>query len=428
MTARPTNVRWRLFLVIALASFVSYVLRGNVSIAAPAMIRDLQLSEIQWSWVLAAFTTGYTIFQFPGGMLGDRMGPRRALTIIGIFWTILTIVTAIVPGTSIASAAIVIGTLVTVRFLVGAVHAPVFPIINTAISRWFPAGGWALPSGLGNTALTLGIAASAPVLAWLVDAFGWRVSFWIMAPLGIFVSGLWWWYARDFPAEHPATNEAEIALITADRPAAILTPVNPPGWIRVLKNRDILLLTLSYACSNFVFYSAFSWWFYYLVEIRGFDTSTAGYATSSQWIAGAAGAALGGWLCDHVVRRVGLRWGSRWPIIVGQITVATFVVVGAYYGNAVIAVAFLALAFFAQQFTEGAYWNSSIAIGSQLAGAAGGVLNTGGNAMGIVNALLVAWFAQAFGWPFAIASGALFSLIAAILLLFVRSDVPVRLD
>lgn len=86
------------------------------------------------------------------------------------------------------------------------------------------------------------------------------------------------------------------------------------------------------------------------------------------------------------------------------------------------------MTFFAQQLTEGAYWNSSIAIGSQLAGAAGGVLNTGGNAMGIVNALLVAWFAHAFGWPFAIASGAVFALLAGVLMLFVRSDAPVKLD
>jgi ACS family glucarate transporter-like MFS transporter len=428
MTAKPTNVRWRIFLILALASFTAYVLRGNLSIAAPEMIRDLQLSEIQWSWVLAAFTTGYTIFQFPGGMFGDSVGPRRALTIICVFWTILTIVTAVVPGTDVASAALVIGSLVVVRFLVGAVHAPVFPIVNTAICRWFPPGGWAFPCGLSNASLTLGIAVSAPVLAWLVAAYGWRVSFWIVAPLGLLVSGLWWWYARDFPAEHAATNEAEVELINANRPAAVVTPIYPPGWVRVLKNRDILLLTLSYACSNFVFYSAFSWWFYYLVEVREFDSSTAGFATSSQWIAGAAGGALGGWLCDRLCRKVGLRWGSRWPIIIGQTMVAAAVVIGAYHGNAAVAVAFLALAFFAQQLTEGAYWNSSIAIGHQLAGAAGGVLNTGGNAMGIVNALLVAWFAQAFGWPFAIASGAIFSLIAGALLLFVRSDQPVKLD
>ena len=428
MTARPSNVRWRIFLVLALASFISYVLRGNVSIAAPAMIRDLQLTETQWSWVLAAFTTGYTIFQFPGGMFGDTLGPRKSLTIICVFWTVLTALTAMIPGMGVSSAAMVIASLVAVRFFVGAVHAPVFPVVNAAISRWFPAGGWALPSGLSNTALTLGIAASAPVLAWLVDEYGWRISFWMMAPLGILVSAIWWWYARDNPGEHRAANEAEVELILADRPVAVLTPVNPPGWVRILKNRDILFLTLSYACSNFVFYSAFSWWFYYLVEVRAFASSTASYATSSQWIAGAAGAALGGWLCDHLCRKIGLRWGSRWPIIIGQLAVAIFVVIGAYYGNAVVAVAFLALAFFAQQLTEGAYWNSSIAIGNQLAGAAGGVLNTGGNAMGIVNALLVAWFAQAFGWPFAIASGAIFALLAAALLLFVRADQPVKLD
>ena len=75
-----------------------------------------------------------------------------------------------------------------------------------------------------------------------------------------------------------------------------------------------------------------------------------------------------------------------------------------------------------------AYWNSSIAIGNQLAGAAGGVMNTGANAMGTINALLVPWFALAFGWPFAIASGAIFSLVAAVLLLFVRADQPVKLE
>lgn len=428
MTSKPSNIRWRIFLIVALASSVSYVLRGNVSIAAPAMIKDLQLSEIQWSWVLAAFTAGYTIFQFPGGMFGDKLGPRKSLAIIGILWTVLMILTAVIPGTYAASAAVVIGSLVAVRFLVGAVHAPVFPIVNTTISRWFPAGGWALPCGLSNTALTLGIAASAPVLAWLVIEYGWRISFLMLAPLGIIVTGLWWWYARDFPAEHAATNAAEVALITAERSASVLTPINPPGWVRVLKDRNVILLTLSYACSNFVFYSAFSWFYYYLVEVRAFDPAMAGYATSTQWIAGGAGAALGGWLCDRLCRRIGLRWGSRWPIIVGQLAVAIFVVVGAYHSNAVVAVALLALCFFFQQLTEAAYWNSSIAIGNQLAGAAGGVMNTGGNAMGIINALLVAWFANAFGWPFAIASGAIFALVAAVLLLFVRSDEPVKLD
>ena len=54
-------------------SFIAYVLRTNLSFAAPEMMADLGLSELQWGWVMAAFTAGYTIFQFPGGLLGDRM-------------------------------------------------------------------------------------------------------------------------------------------------------------------------------------------------------------------------------------------------------------------------------------------------------------------------------------------------------------------
>ena len=69
-------VRWRIFAVVAFASFVSYLLRANLSIAAPNMIEDLQLSEVQWGYVLAAFTAGYALFQFPGGILGDRLGNR----------------------------------------------------------------------------------------------------------------------------------------------------------------------------------------------------------------------------------------------------------------------------------------------------------------------------------------------------------------
>lgn len=428
MSQAPTFVRWRVFVILAMGSFVAYVLRSDVSIAAPVMMQDLGLNELQWGWVVAAFTTSYAIFQFPGGIFGDKLGPRKALAIIASLWSVCMMLTVLVPSPAVASAAMVLGSLMTVRFLVGIVQAPIFPVINTSISHWFPVGGWALPLGLSSTGLTLGFAAAAPVMAWLVTEHGWRLAFLIVGPLGFVVSALWWWYARDHPAEHPSINEAEIRLITEKQAPPVLTPVNPPGWVRILKDRNIILLTASYFCSNFVFYSVFSWFYYYAVTVRNFDAGTAGYVTSTQWIAGAAGAALGGWLCDYLVRKFGLRWGSRWPIIVGQLGCIVFLFVGAYHSSAVIAVAFLALCFFFQQLTEGSYWSTSIAIGNQLAGAAGGVLNTGANAMGVVNALLVPWIATTFSWQAAIGSGAVFSTVALILLLFVRADQPVDLE
>ena len=75
MISKPTNVRWRVLGLLALLSFVSYLLRGNLPIAAPTIMADLQLSEIQWGWVMASFPLGYALSQFPGGMLADRFGP-----------------------------------------------------------------------------------------------------------------------------------------------------------------------------------------------------------------------------------------------------------------------------------------------------------------------------------------------------------------
>lgn len=425
--SRPSIIRWKILVILALASFISYVLRTNLSFAAPEMMKDLGLDEVQWGWVLAAFTAGYALFQFPGGILGDRFGPRRVLTAIAVLWAVLTVVTSLVPGPEAASTGLIIAVLFLVRFLVGAVHAPIFPVMNASIVRWFPVGGWALPSGLSSTGLTLGGAAAAIVLPLMIIQLGWRVTFLCVAPLGLLTAVLWWWYSRDEPSSHPAINEAEIELIRKGREIKAIpgeAPVEASGsdWLRVLKNRDVLFLMLSYSSMNFVFYIVFNWFFYYLVEVRQFSATDAGFVASAQWIAGAAGAALGGWLCDRMCKGLGLRWGCRWPVIIGMTVSAILLLVGALHSNAYVAVSAMVLLFFFNQLNEGPYWATSIAVGGRHAGAAGGVMNTGANVMGIINALLVPFFAHAFGWTFAIASGAIFAMMGVAFMLLVRAD------
>lgn len=407
-----------------LASFISYTLRYNISTAAPVMMDDLGLSEIEWGWVLAAFMTGYALFQIPGGLLADRFGPRRVLTAIAVLWTVCTALTALVPGTDIASTGVILSSLMLARFLVGAVHAPVYPSTNPAVMSWFPIGGWALPQGLSSTALNLGVAASAPFLAWSIVEYGWRTSFLILSPLGLMLAVLWWWYARDDPDQHEAVNEAEIELIRAGRTgngdeheeAAKIS------LLRLLSNRDVLWLTLSYFCMNYTFFVVFSWFFYFLVEVRGFSMTDAGFVTSAQWIAGGAGAAISGWYCDRLCRRIGLRWGCRWPLIIGGTASAICLIGGILHPSPAIAIALLVASFFFNQAMESPYWTTSIAIGGRHAGAVGGAMNTGGVTIGIFNAVLVPWMAIIFGWTVAILSAAMFALMAVGMILLVRAD------
>lgn len=60
--ARPSNFRWRILAILIFVSVVSYLLRGNLSIAGPAMVEDLRLAESQWGWIMAAFALLALVF------------------------------------------------------------------------------------------------------------------------------------------------------------------------------------------------------------------------------------------------------------------------------------------------------------------------------------------------------------------------------
>jgi ACS family glucarate transporter-like MFS transporter len=419
---RPTFVRWRLYSILMFASFISYTFRYNFSTAAPAMVSDLGLTEIQWGWTVAAFLSSYALFQLPGGLLGDRFGPRRLITVIAVLWAVLTAVTTLVPSADFASIGVIMASLMLVRFLAGAAHAPIYPASNPVVVNWFPVGGWALPNGLSSTALNLGVAASTPILAWSIVEFGWRISFLFMSPLGLILAALWWWYSRDKPEEHWAVNEEEIKLIQAGRENELSAESHPIGLPQLLRNPDVFWLTFSYFCMQYTFYVVLTWFFYFLVEIRGFSMADAGWLTSAIWIAGAVGAAAGGWYCDKLCRRLGLRWGCRLPLLIGGIVSALCLIGGIYLPGQSLAMFLLIACLFFNQSVEAPYWTISMAVGGKHSGAVGGTMNTGGNTVGIFNAVLVPWTALTFGWSFAIASAAILSIIASVAILLVQPD------
>ena len=419
---RTTSVRWIILALLFLSSFVAYLLRTNMSIAGEWMMTDLGLTRFQLGMVLASFAWGYAIFQFPGGVYGDAVGSRRALTHIAVAWGVLNLLVGLVPGRTLASQAVILSSLIGLRFLMGVAQAPLFPVQGgSTIRNWFPVSGWAFPNGLSNAGLTLGSAATGPLIAWMLEGIGWRPSFVLTAPLAFLTAGLWWWYVRDRPAEHPGVSREELAVIDADRP-------DPPAagagsaWMRVLMDREVLLLTASYFCSNYLFYLFFNWLFIYLVESRGFKALEGGFYAAAPWIAGAIGALAGGAICDGLGRRFGKRWGCRLPAIAGLSLAAAFMIAAATAANPLVAVAFLSLCLGCQQMTEGPFWAATASVSGRHASTACGVLNTGGNVVGGIGALLVPLTVESFGWSAALATGSIFAVVGALLWLWIRAD------
>ena len=421
--ARRSSVRWVILSLLFLASFVAYVLRTNMSVAGETMMKDLGFSQIQLGFVLAAFAWGYAIFQFPGGVFGDRIGGRRALTIMAIAWSVLNILIGLVPGPEFLSVTAILSILMLLRFLMGAAQAPVYPVTGGGTTcNWFPVNGWALPNGLSNTGLTLGAAATGPLIVWLIQLGGWRASFLLTAPLGFLIAAIWWWYARDRPSEHPKVSESELELINAGRSADQTCVIRPGAWKQVIRHREVVLLTASYFSSNYVFYFFFNWLFIYLVDSRGFKVLEGGFYAAAPWITGAVGATAGGILADVWSNRWGIRRGTRTTAIAGLLLSAVSIVVAAMARDPVTAVTFLSLCLAGQQFAEGAFWAATISASGPHASTGCGVLNTGGNVVGGIVALTVPLTVKYLGWPVALATGSVFAIVAALLWLFIKPE------
>jgi len=421
--ARPTAVRWRILAWIVAASVVAYILRFNLSVAGPAMMRDLGLTEAQLGLILGAFAWSYGLLQAPGGMLGERMGPRRSMTLMFLAWFATTALMAVVPRAWPVLASLTL--LIALRAAQGAVQAPLFPVTGGgSMFAWLPPKTWAFANSLSTAGNTVGAAVAGPAVTWLVAVAGWRQSFLIVAPLGLALAAFWWRDYRDDPAKHPAVNRPELELINAGRSA--LASAEPIKWTRLLADRDLLCVTLSYFCVNYVFYIFFNWFFYYLTEIRHVPASLAGYFVGAQWMVGAVTAVAGGLVCDRLCARFGPRAGCRATAIGGLLLSAPLLVAGTVAPDPVVTVVLLSLSFGCIQFVDGAYWAATMRIAGPQAQSATGVLNTGGNVVGGIGAMLVPAIAGSFGWTAAVASGAVFSIAAAALWFGVRADLTLQ--
>lgn len=418
------GTRWVVLSIIIFSSFIAYVLRTNLSIVSETMMHDLGMNEYELGMVFSSFAAGYAIFQFPGGIFGDKFGPRFTITVMAIAWAVLTVVTAFIPGTDMWSTGTIVAALIVTRFLVGVTHAPFFPVtIGGTIASWFPVKQWGLPTGLSSTGLTLGAAATAPIVVWLMADYGWRGALLITAPTALIVAVLFHWYVTDDPKDHPRISAAELALIKSDQPPVGGGP-EKGAWKLALKNKNVLLITISYFCSNYVFYLFFNWFFYYLVDVKEFSATDAGMLTAALWILGAIGATAGGFICDVVVRRLGIRLGPRYMTMTALILSAIFLYFGAMSDSVVITVTMLCICFGCNQLTEAPFWVATMAVSGRHAAITTGVLNTGGNLPGIVGGMLVPVTANLLGWPAAMVTGSVFMIIGAVLWIFIRADEP----
>jgi len=334
-----TRVRWLILGLLFTISVVTYIDRVNISVTARHMMPALGLTDQQMGFVFSAFVIGYALFQIPGGRLGDQWGARVILTIALLWWSAFTAWTAMAPASQLAEWLGIVGALALVRFLLGVGEAVALPNFNRAVTDWLPAQERGLGIGIAIGGIGVGAAMTPPLTAWIMVNYGWQTAFYVSSALGIVLAAIWWLLARDHPADHPWVSKYDAAAGQAsprkDSPAI--------PWASLRNTPTVWWLVLSYSCLGYVAYVYMSWFYLYLVNVRGFDILRGGLFASAPFLAVLIFCPIGGWVTDRLAQQHGITAGRRKAGMAGMILAGTAIGIGALVDSPYLAIASLSV-------------------------------------------------------------------------------------
>src|SRR5262249_2892214 len=139
--------RWWILTVFVLSSAINYLDRQSLATLAPLLRSDFQLSREQYGWILSAFSIAYAASAPFAGMMIDRIGLARGISLVVGVWSCAGIATGFTSG---------LGGLVGCRSVLGAAEAGGIPSVGKAIHTYLRPAERAVGNAINQAGVSLG--------------------------------------------------------------------------------------------------------------------------------------------------------------------------------------------------------------------------------------------------------------------------------
>jgi MFS transporter, ACS family, glucarate transporter len=405
---------------LAVFALCSYLTRSNISVAAETMMPALNLTQIQMGQIFSGFLWGYAVFQIPGGLLGDWLGSRKTLALSALIWSVASVLTGVVPQLAGGSAGATFALLWGVRFMLGLAQATTFPVGNRVVHNWFAGSERASGGAIMFMGTCTASACIGPLIPALINRYGWQGSFFVTAIPPLVLAVAWYLWSRDTPDQHRWVNEAEAALVHTESAVAAESIFKKRSLGSLLRERNIILLILSYVGEGYVLFIFVFWLYIYLVEQRHLSAMRGGWAAALPWLTALVFTPLGGRLCDRVARRYGRVTGAKAVLVGGYGITGLTLFIAAYAHTVPLSVIALSLSIAFLMASEAGFWSAAAELAGEHVGAVSGIMNTAGIFGGILSTSLVPVLVKEFGWLAALCSGTVFAALCVLLALAMR--------
>ena len=381
-----THTRYWVIVFAVTLAIIQYIDRVCISQAAPLISRDLSLSDQQMGWVFSAFTLAYALFEIPAGYLGDRIGPRRVLLRIVLWWSFFTVATGWMRN---------MWSLIVTRFLFGAGEAGCFPNLTKAFNRWLPSRERARAQGIMWMSARLGGAFTPLLVFACLQHVSWRTAFLLFGLLGIVWAVIFFWWYRDDPRTHPGVNSAEAALLPDESSDGEHFKI---PWRMLFTSRTVWCLCGQYFACSYCFYFFITWFPTYLLKQHGFDMKQSALLAGTPLMVGAFGSFVAGWVSPHLSRRLGdVGRARRFIGSVGCIGAALLLVVAGKFTQPYLAVTAIACVAFFNDIQMPGAWTACMDVGGKSVGTLSGTMNMMGNIGGFLSPIACGYIVQHTG-------------------------------
>jgi MFS transporter, ACS family, D-galactonate transporter len=391
--AQSSRFRFGILAFVFLNVVINYMDRSNISVAGPAIAKDLHLNSVEMGVIFSAFGWTYATLQIPGGILVDRFGPRLVYTYSLILWSLSTLLQGFAKG---------FAALFSLRLATGAFEAPAYPANNRIVTSWFPDNERASAIAVYTSGQFLGLAFLTPALFKLQAAVGWKGLFLVTGLAGIVWGVIWYFVYRD-PGEHKRVSKAELEHIEkgggiinkkSDKADNAKQPFQWRYLGKVFMYRKLWGIYLGQFAINSTLYFFLTWFPTYLVNYRGMSFIKTGMLAFLPFIGAFVGILSSGFLSDYMVKRgVSVGIARKTPAIIGLLL--SISIIGAnYVESPAWIIFFMVLAFFGNGFASITWIFVSILSPKELLGLTGGVFNFIGQLASIIVPIVIGVLAR----------------------------------
>ena len=391
-----------------------------MSIAMPVIAKHFHWNSGTVGVVLSSYMWTYVVCLIPWGWMSDRIGTRRVNGMSVSLWSVSAMLIGAAAG---------FGTMIGAMLLLGIGEAASLPTAGKVVRQWFPVRERGLATAIFNAGTFAGPALSAPIVAWILVRFGWRLSLVAVGVIGVVWVILWLALFRP-PAECSwlSTKERDYVLAEIDTsaPAALGKNKLP----HLLSQKTMWGLFLTQGCCAYSNVLFLSWLPSYLVEARHMHLVKAGWFTSIPYIIAAILGIYIGKLSDKLLTRSSAKEGKRRTVLIVFTLLSSVAALINFAPNdyVVVAVIAICLVSVSSALTLNIAMTNDLVWQHDLVGTALGILITGGILFGMVAPVITGYIVKdtgTFNDAFYVAGG--LSVLGAIVC-FSMTRRPIQFD